>query len=100
MVLCLGGLAACGGNSAPAATPAPSSEPADAPASPADVTPECTIKIGSMSPNTHPWTIVANDFASAVTERTEGKINVEVYPASTLGNGTELLESTQNGAVE
>lgn len=101
LVLCLGCLAACGGNSAPAATPASSSAPADAPASaPADVTPEYTIKIGFMSPNTHPWTTAANDFAAAVAERTEGKIKVEVYPASTLGNGAELLESTQNGTVE
>ena len=53
-----------------------------------------------MSSNTHPWTTAANDFAAAVAERTEGKVKVDVYPASTLGNGTELLESTQNGTVE
>lgn len=58
------------------------------------------IKIGFMSPNTHPWTTAANEFAEKVSERTDGKVVVEVFPASTLGNGTELLESTQNGSVE
>lgn len=99
MVMCIGCLAACGSSSNSGTTTAASDSGSSA-AAPAASAPEYTIKIGFMSPNTHPWTTAANDFAAAVAERTEGKVKVDVYPASTLGNGTELLESTQNGTVE
>ena len=86
-------LTACGGNTQDTqGSGAPSGNPADSGAS-------YNIKIGFMSPNTHPWTTAANEFAEKVKQRTDGKVTVEVFPASTLGNGAELLESTQNGSV-
>ena len=99
IVMCIGCLAACGSSSNSGTTTAASDSDSSV-AAPAASAPEYTIKIGFMSSNTHPWTTAANDFAAAVAERTEGKVKVDVYPASTLGNGTELLESTQNGTVE
>lgn len=90
LTACGGGTQDTQGGGAPDGSPAPA----------ADSGASYNIKIGFMSPNTHPWTTAANEFAEKVKQRTDGKVTVEVFPASTLGNGAELLESTQNGSVE
>ena len=42
----------------------------------------------------------AQEFKSRIEERTDGDINVEVYPYGTLGTSSQLTELMQNGAIE
>ncbi|MCG8693646.1 MAG: TRAP transporter substrate-binding protein DctP [Minwuiales bacterium] len=40
------------------------------------------------------------DFAQRVKDKTNGRINIEVYPANQLGDWVEVYEQVMNGAVE
>lgn len=79
--------AGCGGDKKPAA-------PAAAPAAATMV-----LKLGETHPPDYPTTMGDKKFAELVTERTKGRIKVEVYPSSQLGEEKAVIEQLQLGAV-
>ncbi|MEP5151463.1 TRAP transporter substrate-binding protein [Planktotalea sp.] len=61
---------------------------------------DVTLRLAHFAAETHPGHLAAEAFASAVAERTDGAIAVELFPANQLGNPPEQLEQTILGAIE
>ncbi len=58
------------------------------------------IKIAHVSQAGVPIDVASNRIGEILSERTGGRITVKVFPASALGNNTELLEQLQAGTLE
>ncbi|WP_213974248.1 TRAP transporter substrate-binding protein [Tepidanaerobacter acetatoxydans] len=59
-----------------------------------------TIKVGHVLAPTHPYTLGLQKFAELVDEKTDGKIKVEVFHSSQLGNERDMVEALQLGTQE
>lgn len=59
-----------------------------------------TIRVGHVLAPTHPYTLGLDKFAEIVDEKTEGKVNVEVFHSSQLGNERDMIEGLQLGTLE
>lgn len=57
-------------------------------------------KFGHLSAEDHIWHKTAEKFAELVKEKTEGQINIEIYPNEQLGGETEVLNSINAGSVD
>lgn len=99
-------LAACGASGGQPAAPAPSS--ADAPTAPSDTEAPAqpvpdgavTLKFGHvLAPGTPQHQGIAK-FEELVEERTNGAVQIEIYPSSQLGDERELIEGMQMGTVD
>lgn len=108
LALCLTGaaLSGCGGSSSASSAPA-SSQPASSAAAPSESAPASqpeaagptpekpiTLKFGNSSAPDKLGSVVMEKFCANVTERTNGAVVCEWYPASQLGNGTAQIEAT------
>jgi tripartite ATP-independent transporter DctP family solute receptor len=60
---------------------------------------QLVLKLGETHPPDYPTTLGDKKFAELVTERTKGRIKVEVYPSSQLGEEKAVIEQVQLGAV-
>jgi len=58
------------------------------------------IKIAHVSQAGVPIDVASNKIGELLSERTGGRITARVFPASALGNNTELLEQLQAGTLE
>jgi tripartite ATP-independent transporter DctP family solute receptor len=58
------------------------------------------MRFGHYAPVDHPGNLAALQFAENVEKRTNGRINVEVYPANELGSPPEMLEQNILGAID
>lgn len=58
------------------------------------------LKLGHPLATTHPRHLAAVRFAELVKERTNGRVEIEVYPAETLGTEVELGEGLQLGTID
>ena len=101
-VMAAGLLTACGGaassapaESAPAASAA-TSEPAAEPAGEA----ELVLRYAENQPQDYPTTQAAYKFAELVNEKTNGRIQVEVYYGATLGDEKSVIEQLQFGGID
>lgn len=99
-------LAGCGAASASSTA---SSQAASEPASTAsseqstnydDVTPDITLSLSHQMAASHSINQTAEEFARLVKEKSEGKIQVDVYPSATLGTETENLQALTNGTLD
>ncbi len=79
-----GVFAGCGGDQKPAEKPAQQ---------------QLVLKLGETHPPDYPTTLGDKKFAELVTERTKGRIKVEVYPSSQLGEEKAVIEQVQLGAI-
>lgn len=61
---------------------------------------ELTIKFAHTNQPTHPKGQGAELFAKKVTEYTNGRIKVNVYPASQLGSDREVFLALKSGSIE
>jgi len=59
-----------------------------------------TFRIGHVANEDHTWHQAFLYFKKILDERTQGRINVEVYPAEQLGKEIEVIRSIQAGIVE
>ena len=59
-----------------------------------------TIKLAGSVPDDHPITQGNFKFKELLEERTDGRFEVEVYPAGQLGSNREFYEACQNGNVQ
>ena len=62
--------------------------------------PKITIKIAHVSQAGVPIDVASNNIGQILKEKTNGRITVQVFPNSVLGNNTELLEQLQAGTLE
>jgi TRAP-type transport system periplasmic protein len=61
---------------------------------------EKVIKLGHVLDTKHPYHLASEFFAKRVMELTKGRVEVQVYPSSQLGNDREQLEGLQIGTLE
>jgi tripartite ATP-independent transporter DctP family solute receptor len=61
---------------------------------------EIVIKFADTVAPDHPNHLAAVKFAELVSQKTNGKVQVDTFPAAQLGNEKELLEGTMLGAVD
>lgn len=83
-------LAACGSDDT---TPADTSKPAES----GD---PIVYRLSPITAIDDPITIAANDFAENVKAKTEGRVTVEVYPASQLGDATAVFDEIMRGTID
>ena len=83
-------LAACGSDDT---TPADTSKPAES----GD---PIVYRLSLITAIDDPITIAANDFAENVKAKTEGRVTVEVYPASQLGDATAVFDEIMRGTID
>jgi tripartite ATP-independent transporter DctP family solute receptor len=61
---------------------------------------EKVIKLGHVLDTKHPYHTGSMHFAKRAAELTKGKVEVQIYPSSQLGNERELVEAMQVGTIE
>lgn len=59
-----------------------------------------TLKIGSNAVQTHPECQYAYKLAELVKEKTNGNVEIEVYPSAQLGDHKERLEGLKMGTID
>ena len=59
-----------------------------------------TLRLGHYSDVKHPAHIAAVQFADRVKERTNGAVQVNIFPNNALGSPPEILEQTKLGAID
>ena len=59
-----------------------------------------TLRLGHNISVTSPYHLAAEHFAELVAERSEGRINVQIFPAGALGNERDMIEGAQIGTVD
>jgi TRAP-type C4-dicarboxylate transport system substrate-binding protein len=59
-----------------------------------------TLRLSTLKQPGSEGAAAAEKFAKLVAERTEGRVEVKVYPASQLGDWTEVYEQVMQGAVD
>jgi len=58
------------------------------------------FRLAETHPNVHPTTRADKKFAELVNERSNGRIHIEVFPSSQLGEEKAAIEQLQQGAIE
>ena len=94
-------LCACGQSAAPAATA--TEAPAEATADAAPAGPEyneITLKFGTSSAESSLTAQAFMKWGEYLKEATDGKVNVDVYCSSVLGNNTEMTQGAQMGTID
>ena len=59
-----------------------------------------TIKLGHTMSTSHPRHLALLEFEKYVEEKTEGKVQIELYPAAVLGSEPDMQESMRMGMLE
>lgn len=58
------------------------------------------LRLGHITGESDAWHVGALKFAELVKEKSNGTVEVEIYPSSTLGNDRDLIEGMQLGSVD
>lgn len=61
--------------------------------------PEITLKMAGQSPADHPATLLMQEVADEIAQKTDGRIEVRVYPASQLGDYELVYEEMIRGTI-
>jgi tripartite ATP-independent transporter DctP family solute receptor len=62
---------------------------------------KATLKLASTQAMDHPYMVGAQKFADLVKERSNGRIEIKLYPSNQLGKGErEMTEGIQQGAID
>jgi len=62
---------------------------------------KATMKLASATPPDHIYNVGGQRFADLIKERTNGRIEIKIYPAGQLGKGErEMTEGIQQGAID
>lgn len=95
-------LCACGQSAAPAATEAPAAtgtEAADTAAGEA-AAPAYTFKLAHAMMENTPQHMGAVKFQELVAEKTNGQVEITIFPAGQMGSDTEVAEMLQTNAID
>jgi tripartite ATP-independent transporter DctP family solute receptor len=69
-------------------------------AQPAADKPKYTFRLADIQPQDYPTIIGDKKFAELVTQRTNGRIKIDVFPSAQLGDEKSVIEQVQLGAIE
>ncbi len=58
------------------------------------------LKLGDTQPEGHPMVRSYHDFAKRVAELTNGRVEVQIFPSSALGNHLDMLQGIQLGTLQ
>lgn len=61
---------------------------------------ETTIKLGHVTQVSHPFHIGAKMYQEEVKSKSNGELNIKIYPARQLGDDKQLLEGVRLGTVD
>lgn len=85
----------------------PTSEPSEKATEPTEQAKEpekklenLVMKVGHSQPNTTPRHMSLLEFEKMVEERSNGRIQVEIYPSGQLGNEPEMIEQVKMGTIQ
>lgn len=57
-------------------------------------------RMGLITPPPHQWTVTASAAADEIRERTDGRVDILVFPSGQLGNEAQMLQQLQTGAMD
>lgn len=57
-------------------------------------------RMGLITPPPHQWTVTANEAADEIREKTQGRVDILVFPSGQLGNEVQMLQQLQTGAMD
>ncbi len=57
-------------------------------------------RLGLITPPAHQWSIHAEKAAGTIRERTEGRIEISLFPSGQLGSEAQMLQQLQTGALD
>ncbi|MBA3519916.1 MAG: TRAP transporter substrate-binding protein [Rhizobiales bacterium] len=63
-------------------------------------TAEFNYKYANNLPPAHPMNTRANEAVNKIREETNGRVSIQVFPASQLGSDTDMLSQVRSGGVE
>jgi TRAP-type transport system periplasmic protein len=69
-------------------------------AGPAIAQQKITLKLGHLANEQNPWHLASVRFAEEVAKRTNGEIEIKVFPNEQLGKETDLIKGIQLGTVD
>lgn len=100
LLVALSALAGCGG-SKPAATDTPAKTDETKPAQETKKEkPSYTLRLAENQAADYPTTLGDLDFAKRVSEKTSGRIKIDVYHGAQLGDEKTVIEQIQLGAID
>jgi len=62
--------------------------------------PEKTFKLAHITPVDHMWHLAAEKFDEELQARTDGKMKLEIYPASQLGTEADMVQQVEAGSID
>jgi TRAP-type transport system periplasmic protein len=57
-------------------------------------------KLGHLADENHIWHKTSEEFAKLVSEKTDGQVEITVYPSNTLGGETDTINAIQAGTAD
>ena len=63
-------------------------------------TAEFNLKLGHESVESHPTHVRLIEASQAIAKRTNGRVNLQLFPNNQLGGATDMLSQTRSGALE
>ncbi|MFJ5714207.1 DctP family TRAP transporter solute-binding subunit [Neobacillus sp. NPDC093127] len=60
---------------------------------------EYVLRLGHLQTDTHPYHKGALKFKELVEEKSNGRIKIDIFPSSQLGNGRDQIEGAQIGSI-
>ena len=61
---------------------------------------EYVLKFGNNNPATHPMIVAMKEAAERITQESDGKVELQLFPNSQLGSDTDMLSQVRSGALE
>lgn len=93
-------LCACGSGENPGGSNVPSGSSEAPSGADAEITGSYTIRLGTPTGGKHQQNVTMEEFKSRIEEASNGAIEVQLYPTSTLGTAPQMIEGVQNGDIE
>ncbi len=63
-------------------------------------TPDFTLKLGNDAASSHPMNIRLAEAQAKITERSNGRMALQVFPDEQLGSDTDMMSQVRSGAME
>lgn len=97
-LLCMGLLASCGGGSGSGGSTGGSSAGSTGGAGGGEA--EFVLEFGHIQNPGHALAVAPEEFKAMVEERTEGRVQINLYPSSQLGSAREMMEQVTMGTLD
>ncbi|HHY91907.1 MAG TPA: TRAP transporter substrate-binding protein DctP, partial [Firmicutes bacterium] len=81
-------------------SPAPGPQGGAAPAAQAPAKGAIQIKYATVGPDDHPYTIMSKKFKELIEAKTNGQVQVTLFPNAQLGSEREMAEGVRMGTIQ